>query len=223
MYTKNGFAKFNVTQAKAHVAAYKAATGAQTLSFSYPTDTSTASIANAKFLQTQWAKCGITANLVTEETAAVISKAFNSSQTGGAQMGYDALSILLFEGTDVAFNLPFVVTNTFKNNPLGAAFRNSLGTLLNLNHHVDTAVDTLLFDGEAAQTKAAAAAKYKAGLAYLQSNGFMTAVQRQYYTLFTSKKLGGVGTLKFKLSNGKTATQRVVTNWGIDWTGVYKK
>jgi peptide/nickel transport system substrate-binding protein len=219
MYTKNGFSKFNVKAAKAYVAAYKADTGAQTLSFSYPTDTSTASIANAKFLQTQWAKCGITANLVTEETAAVISKAFNSAQTGGAQMGYDALSLLLFEGTDVAFNLPFVVTNTFKTNPLRAAFGTSLGTLLNLNHHTDTAVDTLLFDGEAAQTKAAASAKYKAALAYLQTNAFMTAIQRQYYTLFTTKKLGGIGTLQIE----KGKTQRVVTNWGIDWTGVYKK
>lgn len=219
MYTKTGFAKFNVKAAQDHVAAYKAATGATSLTFTYPTDTSTASISNAKFLQTQWAKCGITANLVTEETAAVIAKAFNTSAVGGAQMGYDALSILLFEGTDVAFNMPFILSNVYKTNPLKAAFGATLGTLLNLNHHTDTAVDTLLFDGEAAQTKAAASAKYKAALAYLQTNGFMTAVQRQYYTLFTSKKLGGVGTLQIE----KGKTQRVVTNWGIDWTGVYKK
>ena len=218
MYTKTGFAKFNVAAAKAHVEAYKTATGATSLTFSFPTDTSTASIANGKFLQTQWAKCGITANLVTEETAAIISKSFNSSATGGAQMGYDSLALLLFEGTDVAFNLPFIVTDTFKNNPIKAYFA-KLGTLLNLNHHTDTAVDTLLYDGEAAQSKVAASAKYKAALAYLQTNGFMTAVQRQYYTLFTTKKLGGIG--KLQIEKGKT--QRVVTNWGIDWTGVYKK
>lgn len=219
MYTKRGFAAFNVKAAKAHVAAYKAATGATSLSFSYPTDTSTASQANAKFLQKQWAKCGITANLVTEETATVIAKAFNSGTTGGAQMGYDALALLLFEGTDVAFNLPFIVTNVYKTNPLKAAFGATLGTLLNLNHHTDTAVDTLLFDGEAATTKSAASAKYKEAIAYLQTNGFMTAIQRQYYTLFTTKKIGGIG--KLQIEKGKT--QRVVTNWGIDWTGVYKK
>lgn len=222
MYTKNGFTKFNATKAKAYVEAYKAETGATSLSFTYPSDVSTASISNVKFLQKQWEKCGITAVSTPEESAAIISKAFNSSATGGAQMGYDALSILLFEGTDVAFNLPFIVSNTFKNNPIKAYFA-KLGTLLNLNHHTDTTLDTLMFDGNAAQTKVAATAKYKAALAYLQSNAFMTAVQRQYYTVFTSKKLGGVGTLKFKFANGKSATQRVVTNWGIDWTGVYKK
>jgi ABC-type transport system substrate-binding protein len=219
MYTKKGFAGFNVKAAKAHVAAYKAATGASSLTFSYPVDTSTASQANAKFLQSQWAKCGITANLVIEETAAIIAKAFNSSATGGAQMGYDALSILLFEGTDVAFNMPFILSNAYKSNPLKAAFGTSLGTLLNLNHHNDSLVDTMLFDGNAAVTKAAASTKYKEALAYLQTEGFMTAIQRQYYTLFTTKKIAGIGSLQIE----KGKTQRVVTNWGIDWTGVYKK
>jgi hypothetical protein len=94
-----------------------------------------------------------------------------------------------------------------------------LGTLLNLNHHTDTALDTILFAGNAATSKAAASAKYKEALAYLQTNGYMTAVQRQYYTLFTTKKIAGIG--KLQIEKGKT--QRVVTNWGIDWTGVYKK
>jgi ABC-type transport system substrate-binding protein len=219
MYTKRGFSAFNVAAAKKHVAAYKAATGATSLTFSYPTDTSTASQANAKFLASQWKKCGITSNLVVEETATVIAKAFNSSKVGGAQMEYDALSILLFEGTDVAFNLPFIVSNMYSTNPLKAAFGTSLGTLLNLNHHTDTALDAILFAGNAATSKAAASAKYKEALAYLQTNGYMTAVQRQYYTLFTTKKIAGIG--KLQIEKGKT--QRVVTNWGIDWTGVYKK
>jgi peptide/nickel transport system substrate-binding protein len=219
MYTKRGFSAFNVAAAKKHVAAYKKATGATSLTFSYPTDTSTASQANAKFLANQWKKCGITSNLVVEETATVIAKAFNSSKVGGAQMEYDALSILLFEGTDVAFNLPFIVSNMYSTNPLKAAFGTSLGTLLNLNHHTDTALDAILFAGNAATSKAAASAKYKEALAYLQTNGYMTSIQRQYYTLFTTKKLAGIG--KLQIEKGKT--QRVVTNWGIDWTGVYKK
>jgi hypothetical protein len=40
-----------------------------------------------------------------------------------------------------------------------------------------------------------------------------------YYTLFTTKKLAGIGTLQIE----KGKTQRVATNWGIDWTGVWKK
>jgi len=219
MYTKRGFSAFNVKAAKAHVAAYKAATGATSLTFSYPADTSTSSQANATFLKKQWEKCGITSNVVVEESATIIAKAFNSSKLGGAQMEYDALAILLFEGTDVAFNLPFIVSNMYSTNPLKAAFGASLGTLLNLNHHTDTALDAILFTGNASTSKAAASAKYKEALAYLQTNGYMTAVQRLYYTLFTTKKLAGIG--KLQIEKGKT--QRVVTNWGIDWTGVYKK
>lgn len=49
-------------------------------------------------------------------------------------------------------------------------------------------------------------------------NAFMGAIASHYYSVFTTKKIGGVGKLKFP--NGRT--QRVVTNWGIDWTGVYK-
>jgi hypothetical protein len=46
----------------------------------------------------------------------------------------------------------------------------------------------------------------------------MGNVTHTYYSLFTTKKLAGIG--KLQLVKGKT--QRVVTNWGIDWTGVYK-
>jgi hypothetical protein len=128
----------------------------------------------------------------------------------------------LFEGTDVAFNLPFVATNMFpagSTNPVAGSFRGILGGLLNLNKHSDANVDTLFFGGQAATTKASAKAKYQEGTAYLQTNGYMTSIQHGYYTLFTTKKIGGVGTLQ--IERGKT--QRLVTNWGIDWTGVYKK
>jgi peptide/nickel transport system substrate-binding protein len=222
MYTTRGFSKFSVKDSQAFVAAWQAEAGntGKTLTFTIPADTSSASQANLKFLQQQWAKCGITANVTVEETGPIIAKAFNSSAAGGAQMGYDALVLLLFEGTDVAFNLPFAVTNTFTaTGALTSLFGTSLGTLLNLNHHTDTAVDKMLFDGQASATKAGAKAKYQEATAYLQTNGFMTAIQHQYYTLFTSKKLAGIGSLAIE----KGKTQRLVTNWGIDWTGVYKK
>jgi peptide/nickel transport system substrate-binding protein len=224
MYTTKGFTKFSVAASKKHLAAWRAEPGneGKTLSFAIPADTSGASQANIKFLQSQWKKCGITANMVVEETAVIIQKSFNSSVAGGAQMGYDALSLLLFEGTDVSFNSPFVVTNAFPANsvnPVAAAFRTSLGTLLSLNHHTDTKVDELLYAGQAAPTKAAAKAKMSAATAYLQTNGFMTSIQHQYYTMFYGKKLAGIGTLQIE----KGKSQRLMTNWGIDWTGVYKK
>lgn len=222
MYTTRGFGKFSVKTAKANLDAYKAETGATSLTLSMPADSSSASQANAKFLINQWAKCGITVNMVVEETAVIIAKAFNPTVPFAQQQAYDILPLLLFEGTDVAFNLPFVATNMFpagSTNPVAGTFRGVLGGLLNLNKHLDPKVDELFFAGQAAATKASAKAKYQEGTAYLQTNGFMTSIQHGYYTLFTTKKLGGIGTLK--LPEGKT--QRLITNYGIDWTGVYKK
>ena len=222
MYTTRGFGKFSVKTAKENLAAYKAETGATSLTLSIPADSSSASQANAKFLINQWAKCGITVNMVVEETAVIIAKAFNPTVPFAQQQAYDILPLLLFEGTDVAFNLPFVATNMFptgSTNPVAGSFRGVLGGLLNLNKHLDPKVDELFFAGQAAATKASAKAKYQEGTAYLQTNGFMTSIQHGYYTLFTTKKLGGIGTLQ--LPEGKT--QRLITNYGIDWTGVYKK
>jgi ABC-type transport system substrate-binding protein len=222
MYTTRGFGKFSVKTAKANLAAYYAETGATSLTLSIPADASSASQANAKFLINQWAKCGITVNMVVEEAAVIIAKAFNPTVPFAQQQAYDILPLLLFEGTDVAFNLPFVATNMFpagSTNPVAGSFRGVLGGLLNLNKHLDANVDAAFFAGQAATTKAAAKAKYQEGTAYLQTNGFMTSIQHGYYTLFTTKKLGGIGTLQ--LPEGKT--QRLITNWGIDWTGVYKK
>jgi hypothetical protein len=48
----------------------------------------------------------------------------------------------------------------------------------------------------------------------------MGAVSNNYYTFFTNNKKGIAGIGALQLVKGKT--QRVVTNWGIDWTGVYK-
>jgi ABC-type transport system substrate-binding protein len=211
MYTTRGFGKFSVKTAKANLAAYYAETGATSLTLSIPADASSASQANAKFLINQWAKCGITVNMVVEEAAVIIAKAFNPTVPFAQQQAYDILPLLLFEGTDVAFNLPFVATNMFpagSTNPVAGAFRGVLGGLLNLNKHLDPKVDALFFAGQAAATKAAAKAKYQEGTAYLQTNGFMTSIQHGYYTLFTTKKLGGIGTLK--LPEGKT--QRLITN-----------
>jgi len=167
-------------------------TGKTDLTFSMPVDTSSTSQANAKFLKETWSKCGITANTVVEETAVIIAKAFNAAPkvaSGEYYNAYDLLPILLFEGTDVTFNLPFVITNAFpatSTSPVKALFQNSVGVVLGLNHHSDTAVDAAFYAGEAAQSKVAAKAKYAEGTAYLQTNGFMGNVTHTYYTHFTN-------------------------------------
>ncbi len=224
MYATRGYSKFDVVASKKFVAAYKTETGKTDLTFSMPVDTSTTSQANFKFLKDTWKKCGITANSVIEETALIIAKAFNAAPkvaAGEYYNAYDLMPILLFEGTDVTFNLPFVVTNAFpatSTSPVKGLFQTSLGVVLSLNHHSDTTVDELFYAGQASQSKVASKLKHSEGTTYLQTNGFMGNVTHVYYTVFTSKKLAGIGSLQ--LVKGKT--QRVVTNWGIDWTGVYK-
>lgn len=224
MYSTKNFPKFSISKAKKFVKDYIVETGEPSLSFTFPADTSTASQANARFLKATWAKCNINATIVIEETANIIAKAFNPSanlSSGQYYNAYDAIFITLLEGEDAAFNIPFLVTNAYSaasTNPVRALFKTSLGPVLGLNHHNDAAIDQYFYDGQAAKNASAAKSRYRAGTAYLQKNAIMGAINTFYYSLFTTKKLAGVGTLG--LPNGKT--QRTITNWGIDWTGVYK-
>lgn len=224
MYSTKNFPKFSIKTSQRYVKDYIIQTGQPTLSFTFPADTSTSSQANARFLKATWAKCNINATFVVEETANIIAKAFNASaqlSSGEYYNAYDAVFITLLEGTDAAFNTPFLVTNAYSatsTNPVKALFKNSLGPVLGLNHHNDPAIDQLLYDGQAAASASAAKTKLRAATAYLQKNAIMSSINRFYYSLFTTKKIAGIGTLS--LPNGKA--QRTVTNWGIDWTGVYK-
>ena len=225
MYSTKNFPKFGINTAKKFVRDYIVETGAPSLTFTFPADTSTSSQANARFLKATWAKCNINANIVVEETANIIAKAFNSSaQTSAGQYynAYDAIFITLLEGTDASFNIPFLVTNAYSEtstNPVKALFKTSLGPVLGLNHHNDATIDQLFYDGQAKANVASAKSRFRAGTAYLQKNAIMGALNNFSYSLFTTKKLAGIGTLT--LPNGKS--QRTVSNWGIDWTGVYKK
>jgi len=222
MYNKSGFPKYSVANAKKFVELYKTETGATELAFSGPTDTSSVSVGNAKFFQTMMKKCGIKYDFITEEGAVIIGKTFNPSPAAGSHYNaYDAISILLFEGTDVTFNLPFVLTNGFaaaSKSPLAGVFRTSIGAILGLNHHSDTTVDAAFYAGEAAQSKSLATAKFKEGTAILQKNSIMGATFYFSYELFAGKSLGGIGKTPIELKK----TQRLMTNWGIDWAGVYK-
>ena len=49
----------------------------------------------------------------------------------------------------------------------------------------------------------------------------MGSITHFYYTMFVNKKSGLTNIGKVKIEKGKT--QRIVTNWGIDWSGVQKK
>ena len=224
MYSTKGFPKYSVTDSRNFVATYTEESGKPNLSFVFPVDTSTASQANARFLKNMWANCDIKADYVIEETANIIAKAFNASpqiDKGQYYNAYDAMLLTLLEGEDAAFNIPFLVTNAYSEtstNPVQALFKNSLGPVLGLNHHSDTKIDQYFYDGQAASDATAVRSSFQAGTEYLQSNAVMGSLYNFYYALFTTKNIGGIGSLR--LPDG--ATQREVTNWGIDWTGVYK-
>ena len=225
MYSTRGFQKYSVAASKKFVDAWKAEDPAKNteLTFTIPADTSTVSQANANFLIATWKKCGITVKTVVEESAQIIAKAFNSGASSAAeQNAYDAIPILLFEGTDVSFNLPFVLTNAFAGSTSSASiFSGSVGSILNLNKHSDTKINQIFQQGQASPNMKSAAIRYKEGTAYLQTEGIMGSIQHFYYTMFVNKKNGITNVGKVQLEKGKT--QRLVTNWGIDWTGVQKK
>jgi ABC-type transport system substrate-binding protein len=222
MYTTKGFQAYSVAKAKSYVAKWKAENPSTNtdLKFTIPADVSSVSQANAKFLIATWKKCGINVSMVVEESAQIIAKAFNSGASNPAeQNAYDAIAILLFEGTDVSFNLPFVITNAYAGSTSSASiFAGSIGSILGLNKHSDTKVDAFFQKGQASTSKATAKRQYAAGTAYIQTEGYMGSIAHFYYTMFTSKKLTNIG--KVQLKTG--VTQRIVTNWGIDWSGVQK-
>ena len=223
MYSTKDYLQYDATTAKEYVADYLNESGESQLSFIFPTDSSTASQANAKFLTSMWDQCDIRAEFVIEETANIIAKAFNPSpqvDKGQYYNAYDAILLTLLEGEDAAFNIPFVVTNAYSEtstNPVQALFKSSLGPVLGLNHHIDTKIDQYFYDGQAAPNANDARKSFQDGTAYMQSNALMGSLYNFYYSLFTTKSIGGVGSLR--LPDG--STQRQVTNWGIDWTGVY--
>jgi len=224
MYNTKGFQKFSVANSKKFVAAWKAEDPAKNteLAFTIPADTSTVSQANAKFLISTWAKCGIKVGTVVEENAQIIAKVFNSGASSLAeQNAYDVFIGLLFEGTDVSFNMPFVLTNAYAGSTSSARiFAGSIGSVLSLNKHTDTKIDQFFQGGQALASLPAAAKQYKAGTAYLQSEAIMGSIQHFYFTLFVNNKGGLTNIGSTTLPGGKT--QRLVTNWGIDWVGVQK-
>lgn len=225
MYTTSGFPSYDPERSRLYVEQYKKESKKNSLSFIFPVDTSLASQANARYFQAMWDECNIDARFTVEQTPLILSKIFNPSpdvSKGQYYNSYDAVFLTLFEGNDAAFNVPFVLSNAYPKdsvNPVKALFGKSLGQVLGLNHHADTAVDDFFFAGQEASTDEEARKHFQDGTEYLQKNAFMGALASHYYSLFTTKKIAGVGQLRLP----DDSVQRVVTNWGIDWTGVYRK
>jgi peptide/nickel transport system substrate-binding protein len=216
MYSKTGYKAFNLKKAEAAVAAYKTATG-KDLEFVLPHDSSQQSENLAKELRRMWQKAGMKVRLEKVETAQFLKKAFNSS-TGGND--FNIAYITTLEGADTTFSVPFLSVNAYsqisstgKNAAIKGIFGASLGGLLGLSHHSQVGVDAAFKAGQASGSKA----DFQAATKIIQEKTLTVPMGSFAYSFIASTKLANVG--KAKLPSG--GVRRTVTNFGIDFAGVW--
>jgi len=219
MYNKKGYAGFDLAAAKADVVAYKTETG-KDLEFSLPYVSASAdSTANAVLLQQMWQAAGMKVNLLSVTTAEAIQKAF--------PMQFQLLPLLLMEGTSTGFIVPFVVSDMSGGNPnhfitqIAKAVPALKGLpiyfgILNISSFKDTVSENLLFAARAEPNMAKKKKLYQQATQQLQEEVHMTNISMLAYSL-TYKNLGGVGELPLAAGGQR----RLMTNFGIDWTGVW--
>ena len=219
MYNPKGYAGYDLKKAKEYVAAYKAETG-KDMEFSFPYISASAdSTANAQLVKEMCEAAGIKVNLLSVTTAEAIQKAF--------PMQFQMLPLLLMEGTGTAFILPFIVSDTSGGNPThflrGAAKLSPalaslqvLYSILNLSSFKDEVSENLLFAARAEPNKAKSKKLYMQATEQLQKEAHLTNIQFTQYQL-TYNKLGGVG----ELGLAAGGPRKLITNFGIDWTGVW--
>ncbi len=219
MYNPKGYAGYDLKKAKQYVAAYKAETG-KNMEFSLPYISASAdSTANAKLLKEMAEAAGIKVNLLSATTAEFVQKAF--------PMQFQMLPLLLMEGTGTAFAVPFLVSDTSGGNPThflrGAAKLSPalaglqiFYSILNVSSFKDEVSENLLFAARAESNKAKAKKLYMQATERLQKEAHLTNIAFTQFQL-TYNKLGGVG----KLGLAAGGPRLLMTNFGIDWTGVW--
>ncbi len=219
MFNKKGYAGFDLKKAKEFTAAYTKETG-KALEFSIPYDsTSSDSAADAQLFKAMVEAAGMKGNLLSITTAELIQKAFPNQ--------LQLLPLTLMEGTGTSFIVPFVVSDTSGGNPThflrGAAkLSPALAALqiyygiLNISSFKDEVSENLLFAARAEPNKVKAKKLYAQATEQLQNEVRMTNINFTQYAL-SYNKLGGVG----ELGLAAGGPRRLVTNFGIDWTGVW--
>jgi len=212
MYNKKGYAGYDLAAAKADVAAYKTETG-KDLEFSLPYVSASAdATANAILIQQMCAAAGIKVNLLSQTTAEAIAKAF--------PMQYQMLPLLLMEGTGTGFVLPFLVSDMSGGNPKAllnvSPATKILHAILNISSFKDTVSENLLFAARAESNLAKKKKLYQQATEQIQNEARVTNIAMTAYSL-SYKNLGGIGELPLAAGGPR----RLVTNFGIDWTGVW--
>jgi peptide/nickel transport system substrate-binding protein len=212
MYNKKGYAGYDLAKAKSFAAAYKVETG-KDLEFSLPyVSTSADSTAGAILTQQMGAAAGIKINLLSQTTAEIISKTF--------PMQYQVSPLLLMEGTGTGFVLPFLVSDMSGGNPRAllnvSPATKILHAILNISSFKDTVSENLLFAARAEPNMAKKKKLYQQATEQLQNEARVTNIGMTAYSL-SYKNLGGIGELPLAAGGPR----RLVTNFGIDWTGVW--
>ena len=234
MYTLAGAPKFNLAKAKEYLTACNAELGAAgPMKITLYADTSTQSQNNTKFLRQQMSAAGIQFNndYIAEATV-LISKIYNATKGSN---DFDFAQGTPAEGGDSAYVAPFFLSKAFPANaksPVYSATATSgaqpgyvgkyFNTVIALGNHGDTKVDDLIYAAQADANPATAKAKWKAATEYLQSEGYtIPSIHGTFYTFVNkASKLGGIGKLPIGLTKNKFPA--VVTNKGLDLTGIWK-
>jgi len=213
MYNEKGFIQYDLKKAKDAAAAYKAETG-KDLEFSFPyTAGSTESLANATQIQKYMTAAGIKMNLLPLTTAEIIQRAFPQQ--------FQAMALLLMEGTGTAFIAPFIISDTSGGNQAHILRKTPLAVLygiLNLSAFTDTVSEELIWQAKATANAAARKRVYARATEQIQKEARLTTISYQKYALAYRTNVKGVGELG--LVNG--GDRKLMTNFGIDFTGVWK-
>ena len=213
MYNPKGFIQYDLNKAKAAVAAYKTETG-KDLEFSFPyTAGSTESLANATQIQKYMTAAGIKMNLLPLTTAEIIQRAFPQQ--------FQAMALLLMEGTGTAFIAPFVTSDASGGNTSHILRGTPLAVLygiLNLSAFSDPVSENLIWQAKATANAAARKRIYARATEQIQNEARLTTISYQKYALAYRSNVKGVGELG--LVNG--GQRKLMTNFGIDFTGVWK-
>ena len=213
LYNENGYANFDLAKAKKYVAAYKAETG-KALEFSMPyISGSVESLANGQMIKAFGTAAGMVLNLTPLTFAEILARAFPQQ--------FQAMALVVMEGTGSSFILPFIVSDMSGGNPKAVLKGTPLAILfgiLNLSSFNDPVSEKLLVVARAEPNAVKKSNLYRKATLQIQQQAHLTNVSYLQYALTYGKKVQGVGLLPLAAGGQR----RLMTNFGIDWTGVWK-
>jgi peptide/nickel transport system substrate-binding protein len=224
MFTSEGFPAYNLELARQYVSAYKAETGATSLAITIPSSLNARDIETWSLLSTMWAEAGITLNVAVEEQAVIIAKAVNASRTGAEQNAYDLVPLTMSFGSETGYNSQFYRADAYNPNttnpefPSSSSLRQKLSTILNFSHQPETTMDEKLLLAHSQSTLKLSAEKFREAMAHYQNQAYAIPVVNGFLSVFTSPRIGGIGTSY--LAPG--VPEKYMTSGGPNWAVLFK-